>query len=234
MRLWIRLKATFAKIREASGDPMRLIEMISPKGATENPTTTFRKVHERTDPNAIAEDVREYVFYLNMGFKLGPTANQDNHHMNWGSATASRTGILAKTLDEDGLLEAFENRRTFATEDVNAGAVFAIEDHFMGDELETTSDNVILSIGYKDLDSAEKTASARVWTYHEKDNPNFGYRSAQEEWAQIYPATATVDSGSVTLMRISNLKKGKQFVFVELTQKDNDKIFTAPIWITRK
>ena len=37
----------------------------------------------------------EFLRYLNFGFHVAPTADQDNHRENWGNSTHARVGVVA-------------------------------------------------------------------------------------------------------------------------------------------
>lgn len=203
------IKKTYAKIREISGNPFRLIEIIPPSqggyeegqagaqssdptpadesfGATTNTQTVFRKVQHRDGPNSYEKGIHNWIFYLSMGFKLAPTANQDNHFMNYGSATASRTGILSADLRENNVLSAMNNRKTFATEDVNSRIVLTSQNvpaagqpilvqGMMGDILKTDENLIRLNLAYLDPDASEEDAVVRLYYYRESDEIDFSY-----------------------------------------------------------
>lgn len=194
------LRTTYTNIRKAAGDRFRLIEIVPTIGATSIASENFKPVHQRQEiypyPDAkgqtssFAADAQpfyDYVFYLNMGFKLGPTANQDNHFMNWGSAIASRTGLLATSLKEEAVFQAMDRRRSFATEDRNAKMIFYAQDGsksrrevaavLMGGETSTTAESITLAVGYQDPDGQDENALLRVYYYRENENLDFRYKS---------------------------------------------------------
>jgi hypothetical protein len=208
------VKKTYAEIRKVSGDPFRLIEVVSPSlggakegdesdteetdaskegfGATTNTKTGFRKVQRRESADTFEEGVYHWIFYLSMGFKLAPTANQDNHFMNFGSATASRTGILARDLREASILDAIDRRRAFASEDVNAGVMTyaetmsggksAVGKGAMGDAIRlfaSVGKSTRIHIAYQDPDSEESEAEVRLYYYRENDSLDFGHEAVK-------------------------------------------------------
>ncbi|MBS1962900.1 MAG: hypothetical protein JST04_11835 [Bdellovibrionales bacterium] len=191
------LRKSYANIRAAAGDPFRLIEVIPPGagkegevdtdgdgtadgqgdtafGATTNTKTNFRRVQHRTDANTYEEGVYNWIYYLSMGFRLAPTANQDNHHMNWGSATASRTGIVAANLKENTILDALRARHTFASEDQNAKALLTQTNGkvrtIMGDAAKVTGASTRIQVAYYDPDGAENGAHFRLYYYRASDD----------------------------------------------------------------
>lgn len=277
------LKATYEKIRSVSGNPFRLIEVIPPSrggekegeadgeghtlapkgfGPTSNSQITFPSIQDRTDANSIEDGVYDWIYYLSMGFRLAPTANQDNHFMNYGSATASRTGVLAPDLKERSVLDALDKRRVFASEDVNARAVIIASSDsrnaVMGGVLKTSRPSARIRIAYQDPNSADSEAQVRLYYYRESDVLDFGYKATLADvfrtvgWGQtpggrlkaVLPAPNAVGRTPDDLLPIKSgvgvsvtipVGKGIQWVFAEIVQKgDLDKIWTAPIWIEKK
>lgn len=275
------LQKTFANVRAASGNPFRLIEIVGPGsakegaqdtdgdgspdsegeaafGATTNTKTTFRAVHRRKDPHTYEEGVRDWVFYLSMGFKIGPVANQDNHHMNFGSATASRTGVVAANLKESTVLDALAARHVFASEDKNAKVLLSqitgTTRRIMGDTVKATATKTKLNIGYYDPDAKDSAAKVRLYYYRASDPVPFGpgaksksayHTVAFDAKKRITLPSPTAEERSPNdLVSIKNgevlaldlpLSKGVQWVFAEIVQDgDLDKIWTAPIWIEKK
>jgi hypothetical protein len=267
------LKSTFANIREASGDAIRLIEMIPPGNAADNSTASFRPVHHRlaedgsvtNEMSKLNRGLYNYVFYLAMGLRVGPLADQDNHHANWGTATSSRTGVLASNLNENEIFQALHERRTFASEDKNAKTVLFAKSPssrtgtaptLMGGELKTTDNTVRISVGYQDFDSDDFEAKVRLYYYHSDDAPNFSDRKNATQVFQLVTFGANgaklpkpehepysqipsdrdsirIQSGQVAEI-VLPVARGTQYVFAEITQtNDNDKIYSAPIWISR-
>ena len=47
------------------------------------------------------------------GWRLGALGNQDNHEANWGNANSIRTGVLAKELTREAIVEAYHQRRFY-------------------------------------------------------------------------------------------------------------------------
>lgn len=73
-----------------------------------------------------------YRKYLNMGFRLAPIGDHDNHRSNWGRHTAARTGVWANGLTADEFVEAYRARRVYATEDNEMAVAFLTDDKWMG------------------------------------------------------------------------------------------------------
>jgi hypothetical protein len=76
-----------------------------------------------------------YRNYLNMGFRLAPIGDHDNHRANWGRHTAARTGVWASQLTAAKFVEAFKLRRVYATEDNEMAVAFLSDGKWMGSEV---------------------------------------------------------------------------------------------------
>lgn len=82
----------------------------------ENIITLFEVINS----NAYSND-RETAFRAanNAGWKVSPTAGNDNHGFGGITSQSSRAGVLATSLTKAGILDAMANRRTFCSTDVN-------------------------------------------------------------------------------------------------------------------
>jgi hypothetical protein len=74
----------------------------------------------------------DYKRYLNLGFRVAPVGDHDNHRPNWGRHTAARTGVWARELTPEGFAEAYRARRVFATEDNELSVLFLSGSEWMG------------------------------------------------------------------------------------------------------
>jgi hypothetical protein len=74
----------------------------------------------------------EYIEFLNRGWRIGALGDQDNHVKNWGLAVPTRTGVWAKKLTREGITDAMQSRRTFATFDHNVQLWFEVNGVDMG------------------------------------------------------------------------------------------------------
>lgn len=248
------LKRTFANIRKAGGDAYRLVEITATAGATTNSDFDFRRVHKRTgnarSETRIDRGLLAYIFFLDMGFKVSPTANQDNHFYNYGSAIASRTGVLAQSLAESDVIDALDNRLTFATEDKNSRLLLAArvdgKDILMGQDVRIQGNSLNLAVAYSDADN-EGPVDLRVYYYHEDDPISFNPKDGP--WGAVrtiqfvgeiprLPSTTeqpmdlagALQNGQVRKLQVP-VKKGRSVLFVETTQADHDKMWSAPLFI---
>jgi hypothetical protein len=103
------------------------IEHINNSSNLGNGNTLERNEHQEGDD---LEGL--YKSYLNMGLRLAPVGDHDNHRANWGRHTAARTGVWARSLSAADFVEAYRARRVFATEDNEMSVRFMSGDQWMG------------------------------------------------------------------------------------------------------
>lgn len=165
------------------------------------------------------EMYKNYILALNRGWHVSPTANQDNHRQNWISANDSRTGVLAKSLVYEDIMEALWNRRTFASEDRNVKIYFYASNNdtnqptsqIMGGVLEDAT-QVTLTIIYEDIGDPVK----ELWVV------------SQSSKVKLKEA---VGHDKFELFKTFIVPDGYEWYFVKIVQADGDEIVTAPVWI---
>lgn len=70
------------------------------------------------------------------GWRLAPVIGQDNHQPDWGTMNSFRTAVLAKELTRESIIDAYENRRFYATENSNLHLDFRCSGFPMGSSLQ--------------------------------------------------------------------------------------------------
>lgn len=78
---------------------------------------------------------REYSNSLHEGWHTAPVFNEDNHGINWTTATQSTGVVLAPALTRDNVLEAFHARRAYSTGDPTMKLYYTINDQWLGSHL---------------------------------------------------------------------------------------------------
>jgi|GEM_PF-218117 len=151
-----------------------------------------------------------YILALNRGWHLSPTANQDNHRENWASANDARTGILAKSLTYEDIMEALWNRRTFASEDKNAKLYFYADNNIMGSIL-PYREKANLYIYYSD----KGDPVSKVYIFSQRGVYELSELSGKDEFEY---------SGTFDIV------DGYEWFFVYIIQKDGNEIVSAPVW----
>jgi len=69
------------------------------------------------------------------GWQLGALGGQDNHHRDWGTLNAFRTAVQAAELTREAVVDAYRDRRFYATEDRDLYLDFRCQGHPMGSRL---------------------------------------------------------------------------------------------------
>jgi len=69
------------------------------------------------------------------GWYLGALGGQDNHHPDWGTLNDFRTAVLAEGLTREQIVDAYRNRRFYATEDKDLYLDFRCQGYPMGSRL---------------------------------------------------------------------------------------------------
>ncbi len=80
-----------------------------------------------------------YPDFLDRGWRLAPTSNQDNHSLQTNS---HRTVFVGEDLTRHALLEAMRSRRLYSSDDPNVRVVFKLGPAWMGSEVETREQSV--------------------------------------------------------------------------------------------
>ncbi|HEX8500540.1 MAG TPA: hypothetical protein VF659_08120 [Pyrinomonadaceae bacterium] len=160
---------------------------------------------------------------LGLGWKVGPEVHQDNHCANYGASTSGRTVALipqGTAFDLRSLMDAYRNRRIYATEDVNAQLVFRRADggRVMGESFGSSAAAVRVRIEAHDPDG-EPAESVELW------GGRVGSTQAPQRVAGA-SATDTLDAS------IPRKPAGQEWwYYVKIRQADGDRIWSSPVWI---
>ncbi|TVX96512.1 S-layer homology domain-containing protein [Cohnella terricola] len=167
---------------------------------------------------------------LDLGWHVAPTYGEDNHDATWGQ-TKQRTVIVANDLSQDSLFEAMRKRHVYFTEDPNAKLDVSASGWYMG----SVTDTKTLNFNVQFSDS--------VW--EEKSDPKYSFMktTTNDNIAKAELVTnggrvvsTYIPSGDKTSITSANWNPtftvigGQQWFVVRITQKDGDRIYSAPIW----
>jgi hypothetical protein len=168
---------------------------------------------------------KDYWFYLNKGFHIAPTANQDNHFFTWGTITRARTAVMADRLTTADLLRAMKARRVYATEDENLQITFRVNGQPMGSIIRTPQP-LDLTIEVELSDSDEPGAQYRVDLYRGEVGGNRIEGATEESFLE---GNGKASFGG------QRYESGKVFYFIKVSQTGSDGkedfAWTAPVWI---
>lgn len=169
-----------------------------------------------TDPSTSSFEAR-YKDALKQGYHLGATMDHDNHYTTFGKTAASRTVVLAPALTRSDLVNAIRKRQTQASDDWNVQVTFRVNNKPLGTIFnDTANPQITVTVFDPDL---EPTSNI-VITY---GIPGSG----------LAPTTLTSSTtGSLTFTH-AIATGASYYYYAVVTQLDGDKIFTAPIWVTK-
>lgn len=157
-----------------------------------------------------------YIKALDRGWKIGAVNNQDNHRNDWGTAAEVRTGIVAKELTRESVMDAMRNMRTYSTEDRDVKALITSGGHMMGD-----------TIIFGGAGKAEKFV---IEVY--ADDPD----------GDAFKTVEIITNGGKVAAKAEFLKAGSHafevqpqldynYYYAKILESDGDTIITTPIWI---
>ncbi len=218
------LGPSFKNLVKETGKYVSLLELLSGP-ATKNQIFGNYKYSGKFDLN---DD--DYYYYLRMGFKVSPTAGQDNHYKTWGTITDARTGVYSKSLARKDILEALRNRRTFATEDKNLQLEFYVNDQFMGSTLKAPANNP-LNIKTVVMDPDASDGISQVFLFKGLVTPEASADTniLKKDAGLLGEMTRKPNNQFV----FNGLKAtGKsEFYFTKIIQNDGNRAWSAPVWI---
>jgi len=155
---------------------------------------------------------------LKKGYHVSVGMDEDNHYITFDRASKGRTVVLAMSLTRANILDAFRNRRFYASDDWNAHADFRINNHVMG-TIFSDVNNPALSISLSDPDG-ESITGIKIW---------YGIPGSG-----VTATVLTSNTNSSSLNFTHSISNGSSYYYyAEITQADGDKIWTAPIWVTK-
>jgi hypothetical protein len=172
----------------------------------------------------------DYLHYLNLGFRLAPTGNQDNHFFTWGTITEARTAVIAPALTRAALLAALRARRVYATEDRNLELIARVNGEHIGSvisALPPAGSDLAITLAIHDPD--EPDAAYRVEVFVD-DGPG-GPPAAV---AERFMLSGDSPAGQPYRLEGIRFQGAGQYVFLKVTQSDEhgdeDRAWTAPVW----
>lgn len=162
-----------------------------------------------------------YKYFREMlaaGYKLGPTVDHDTHYTVFGRSTSGRTVILARELSRDSLIAAYRAMRFYASDDWNVKVNFTVNGQPMGSTIIGNS-KATIKVTVDDPDAADQITSIKVF---------YGQPGSGELATAL---TSVTNKKSLTFKHTIE-DNDSFYYYVEITQADGDKIYTAPIWFT--
>lgn len=190
---------------------MALIGCAVENGPSTSTNTTY------SDYPASMAYLSNFRSLLARGYHIGPTIDHDNHGITHGRTAYSRTAVWASSLHRRHIIEAFQNRRFYATQDCGAVVNFKIHHFPMG--------MITSYAGYPVINVVATTSSPISSIRIMSGVPGSGTNATQVAIAN------NTNSFTYTHTSINNL--ATRYYYADITETDGSRIITAPIWYTR-
>ena len=149
---------------------------------------------------------------MDLGWHLAPTANQDNHLIDFGVANEFRTVILSTSLTENSIYDALKKMRVYATNDKNIKIDYFINNLPMGSTIKNTS-KLNFYISVIDNDENDKIKKIEIISNDNKIIKSKNFNS------------------NIAKLEFSIKSDTNRFYYVKVTQNNNKVSVSAPIWI---
>ncbi|MHC4433451.1 MAG: CehA/McbA family metallohydrolase [Planctomycetota bacterium] len=159
------------------------------------------------------EEEKAYIRALELGWHIAPDGSDDTHSPNWGTRFAW-SGILAPGLSKRNILDALKNRHCYSTLDRNCKMRFKVNDATMGDIIAEAVPNVKVMVAVDDPDAGDLVSKIELFedgAVVQTDEPN----SNSRRWRTTFRP-----------------EPGEHYYFVKVTQKDENLMWSAPVWVT--
>ena len=159
------------------------------------------------------EEEAAYIRALKLGWHIAPDGSDDTHNPNWGSRFAW-SGVLMPGLSKRNVLDALKNRRCYSTRDRNCTLRFNVNDATMGQIIHEPAENVKVIVAVNDPDEGDLITKIEIFEdgiVVQTDEP----KSNNRRWRTTFKPMP-----------------GGHYYFVKITQKDENMLWSAPVWVT--
>jgi hypothetical protein len=160
-----------------------------------------------------------FITALQLGYRVSPTGDQDNHNATWGASTQSRTAVLAHARTKSEILNGMAARRTYATQDHNVVVQFSAEGHAMGEAFSAAQG---VRIAARVIDPDPTDAVTRIELLRGATGGALATVIAQNEGSSTlqWRELRTFDAGA------------EEHYFLRVRTADNQTVWTGPVYVT--
>ncbi|TLY50406.1 MAG: carbohydrate-binding protein CenC [Gammaproteobacteria bacterium] len=154
--------------------------------------------------------------FLEAGYHVAFSTDQDNHCAQWGASYTNRTGVLipnGTALSTQSFIDALKARHVYATYDKTSQLILSTSGgHIMGDQF-NNSGSLTLTVNYA---------------------PGAGKSASQVQLMEGVPGSnGTVTVASTTSVTTLTPTNGLHFYYAKVTQNDGGLLFSAPVWVNQ-
>jgi len=160
-----------------------------------------------------------YLWLLSQGWHVGASASYRNL-AEWGSLNV-RTGVWAEDLTKANLTDAFQSRRTYATQAPNLSLMLRADGYTMGQEISASGDTLTLSVEASDPDLKIKIIELYWGEYGSGKN------------AEII-ATTEPELAEVNWVQTVPVSQDAQYYLTRIVMSDGAKAWSSPIWVSSR
>lgn len=169
------------------------------------------------NPSTSSYEAR-YKEALRQGYHVGAGLDHDNHYTTFGRTAQSRLVVLAPSLTNTEIRNAFKNRRMYASDDWNIKVNFTINSQPLG-TIFTDSNSPNINVSVSD-DDGESVSSIKI------------YYGIPGSGSLVTLLTSNTSTSSLSYTH--NIGDGATYYYYAvIAQPDGNKVFTSPIWYTR-
>jgi Secretion system C-terminal sorting domain len=155
--------------------------------------------------------LNQWFAFLAKGYHLGICIDHDTHNTVFGRSQKGRTAIMADTLTQESVMDAYRSMRFYATDDWNAKVRFTVNSKIMGSVFSSPGDpGISISVSDGDGETSGIPGSGQLPVVINTNNGE-----------EIMNFTHPIANGST------------HYYFAEIVQLDGDVIYTSPIWFTK-
>lgn len=151
-----------------------------------------------------------YTRALDKGWHIAPSNNQDNHKGNFIISNEARTVVMASELTRQGIFNAIDELRVYATEDSNLEIIYEVNGMPMGSRLDDPTE-LNIHVDVYDPDVADGIESISLISDAGVVSATTDADGNQETWDLVLPAQYA-------------------YYYVKVVSDDGDIAVTAPVW----
>jgi hypothetical protein len=160
------------------------------------------------------------------GWYLGALGGQDNHHRDWGTLNDFRIAVLAAELTREHIIDAYLNRRFYATEDKDLYLDLRCQGYPIGS-------------GFQGYPMGSRLSGVwRRFTVEAWDGSGDTFKEVRLYRNGKLLKTATVSGNRIWVLFRDFPRTGSDYYYVIVQQNDdsdgngrNDEAISSPIWI---
>ncbi len=156
---------------------------------------------------------------LRKGFRVSPTADQDNHNATWGASTEGRTAVLTSGKTKSQIMAGLAAGRCYATQDHNVQVQFAADGRPMGSAW-TAGTGIQISARITDPDLTDRVSQIDVMR---------GITGASNA---VVVASSVGNPNLVWRERKTFATGTEAHYYLRIRMADNQTVWSGPVYVT--